>query len=85
MGWSTGPELVGPGWMVEGQPCWHGGLAAEWHTPSIDSIAEKLEEAYGQRAGQAAERRSAARRFAVDNLDYDTLWAEHWVPVLDKL
>jgi glycosyltransferase involved in cell wall biosynthesis len=85
MGWSTGPELVGPGWMVEGQPFWHGGLAARWHTPNIKSIAEKLEEAYGQRAGQAAERRSAARRFAVDNLDYDKLWTEHWVPVLDKL
>jgi glycosyltransferase involved in cell wall biosynthesis len=85
MGWSTGPELVGPGWMVEGKPSWHGGLAAAWHTPSIDSIADKLCEAFEQNAAQAAARRSAARKFAVNNLDYDTLWAEHWVPVLDKL
>ncbi|HXZ72649.1 MAG TPA: glycosyltransferase, partial [Streptosporangiaceae bacterium] len=60
MGWSTGPELAGPGWTVAGQPSWNNGHAADWHVPFIDSIAEKLGEAHAAAAG----RREAARQFA---------------------
>ena len=81
MGWSTGPELAGPGWTVEGQPWWNNGHRAIWHTPRIDSVAARLEDAFKS----AGDRRKAARDFAVASLDADTLWAEHWAPVLDKL
>ena len=81
MGWSTGPELAGPGWIVAGQPERNEVHHADWHVPFIKSIAGQLERAYNG----AANRREAARTFAVNHLDADTLFAEHWKPVLDDL
>jgi glycosyltransferase involved in cell wall biosynthesis len=81
---SYGPlaELAGPGWLVDAvQPTWNNGHCAEWSTPSIAGIAAALAEA----AGDAANRRHLAREFAVEHLDYDRVWAEHWAPVLAEL
>lgn len=81
MGWSTGPELAGPGWTVTGQQTWNNGHCACWVTPNIESITARLGEAYLE----AADRRHAARAFAMDNLDYDKTWVAHWVPILAEL
>lgn len=79
--YSTGPELAGPGWLVEGQDRWHLGHAAVWKTPFIESVTAQLEAAHGQ----ARDRRHAAREFAVSSLDADLAWEKHWLPVLAEL
>ena len=81
MGWSSGPELAGPGWTVSGQEEWNEVHHARWHVPYISSITRRLEEAYTGAAG----RRGDARQFAADHLDADRAFAEHWKPVLDEL
>jgi len=74
---STGPELVGPGWLVKTQPFWHKPEQAWWGVPSIGSIAS----AYGNAWKLAAQRRSTARAFAVE-YDVETVGGE-WPAVLD--
>jgi glycosyltransferase involved in cell wall biosynthesis len=81
MGWATGPELAGPGWTVEGQRTWNDGHQAYWHVPYVESITDRLEESFTR----ARQRRKAARQFAVEHLDADLLWKEHWIPVLETL
>ena len=81
MGWSTGPELAGPGWTVSGQPERNEVHHADWHVPFIRSIARQLGRAYNG----AGTRRDAARQFAADHLDADMLFAQHWKPVFDEL
>lgn len=80
--WSTGPELAGPGWMVEGQARWNDTHHADWHAAHITSVAEQLGNAL---RGCSMERRRRARRFATANLDADRLFTDHWEPVLKEL
>ncbi len=80
--WSTGPELAGEtGWLVQGQQRWNGGHKAAWHVPFITSVTEMLTSAHAT----AGDCREMTRQFALENLDADTLWEEHWVPVLKDL
>jgi glycosyltransferase involved in cell wall biosynthesis len=78
--WSTGPDLVGPGWLVTGQGMWNEKHRATWGMAHVDSVAAQLEWAYEQ----AADRRADARAFAVGH-DIGTVVREHWEPVLDGL
>jgi glycosyltransferase involved in cell wall biosynthesis len=74
------PELVGDGWLVEGQPVWDAAQKAWWVTPAIPSIIEALENAY-----QRGHVRSAkAREFALE-YDADTVYAKYWRPILAAL
>jgi glycosyltransferase involved in cell wall biosynthesis len=78
--WSTGPDLVGPGWLVTGQGMWNEKHRATWGMAHVDSVAAQLEWAYEQAGG----RRADARAFAVQH-DIGTVVREHWEPVLDGL
>jgi glycosyltransferase involved in cell wall biosynthesis len=78
--WSTGPELVGDGWLVDGQPDWNDKHQADWHLAHVDSIADALGEAYED----ARNRRDAAREFALGH-DINKVVREHWEPVLGEL
>lgn len=78
--WSTGPDLAGPGWLVSGQAYWNEKHQADWQVANVDSIAEKLGEAYEG----ARNRREAAREFALGH-DINTVVREHWEPVLAGL
>ena len=78
--WSTGPELVGPGWLVEGEPRWNEKHEADWGEAYAWSVAEKLGEAYDE----ARYRRDLARDFAAGH-DINKVVREHWEPVLGEL
>lgn len=78
--WSTGPDLVGPGWLVSGQPFSNEKHQADWHYASIGSIADRLEEAYEL----AGKRRDDARSFALSH-DINRVMRKHWEPVLAEL
>jgi glycosyltransferase involved in cell wall biosynthesis len=80
MGWATGPELTGAGWLADGQKSWNEVHKKAWFTPFIHSIAGKLELAHEQAAGL----RGQAREFAM-TWDADKVFAEHWAPVLADL
>jgi len=78
--WSTGPDLVGKGWLVRGQLRYNDTHQADWGVPFVSSVADALEEAYED----ARNRREAARDFAVGH-DIGRVVREHWEPVLGEL
>ena len=78
--WSTGPELVGPGWLAGGQQQWNDKHEASWGLAHVDKVAAALEEAYED----ARNRREAAREFAT-GFDIGRQVRDHWEPVLAEL
>jgi glycosyltransferase involved in cell wall biosynthesis len=80
-GFSAQPELVGDGWITECQPWWDGSQGAWSSTPSVNSIVQRLEEAYAAGKGRSAK----AEQFVQDNYSADKVYAEQWRPVLERL
>lgn len=74
---SAQPELVGAGWMVEGQRTYTA-LKSWQFVPYIADIAEALHEAYGVGDTQ----RDKAREFALD-YDMAKVYAEHLLPAIE--
>jgi glycosyltransferase involved in cell wall biosynthesis len=77
---SAMPELLGAGWLVEGDPWWDGSQSSFGLVPHVASIVEALEDAY--------EARGALRKEAVEFAqDYDAgrVLEEFWVPALEAL
>ena len=74
------PELVGDGWICEGQPIWDDAQKSWWLTPSVPSIIENLEAAHQRGQGRSTE----AIKFAKD-YDADKVFTEYWVPALEIL
>jgi glycosyltransferase involved in cell wall biosynthesis len=78
-------ELVGPGWLVSGQPFWNKGHNATWTTPDIGELLDAYEDAYN---GGAAVRSDRALEFALNydaDLVYETYWAPIWETIEDRL
>lgn len=76
------PELVGAGWKVPGQAVYEAAQQAYGVTPHIPAIINALEAAYEER-GSEINRQAAithARRY-----DCDTVYREHWEPILTQL
>jgi glycosyltransferase involved in cell wall biosynthesis len=73
-------ELVGDGWLVDGQPLWDAPQTAWFHLPSVPKIVEALEAAYDR--GQ--ERSQKAIDFA-KMYNADTVYEKHWKPTLEIL
>lgn len=78
--WSTGPDLVGPGWLVDGQGKWNEKHRATWGLAYVDSITGALEAA----RADAHNRRADARAFALGH-DIGKVVRDHWEPVLGEL
>lgn len=78
--WSTGPELVGPGWLVTGQGYWNNKHEADWQVANVTSVHEALEKAYLE----AGSRRAEAREFAL-GWEIGRQVRDHWEPVLAEL
>lgn len=78
---SAQPELVGDGWIVNGQPVWDASHAAWFQMPLVSEILNALEEAY-ERRGEPSYK---ARNFIVDNFDADKVYADLWRPLLEDL
>jgi len=75
-------ELVGAGWMVGWQPDWHAGQQTTWATPFIGDIIQRLEQAYEAKGDQKL--RAQAAEFA-RQYDADTVYANHWRPILQDM
>jgi len=73
------PELLGDGWLVDGQPEWNPFHKANGMAPRVDSIVSALNEAY-DRPGPS----NKAREFAAQ-YDADLVFDSFWLPALKAL
>jgi glycosyltransferase involved in cell wall biosynthesis len=79
--WAATPDLVSEdSWLVDGQPSWDAGQNAWWQVPVIPSIVNALEEAYKVRGTRSQKSIDFVKQF-----DVETVWTNHWLPVLKKL
>lgn len=81
---SSQSELVGPGWLVEGQEEWDESQKSSFLVPSIADIVDKLEAAYKALSEDPLGIEEECVRFA-QAYDADRIFAEHWVPFLETL
>ena len=77
---SAQPELLGDGWLTEGQPYWDGAQLAWFNTPNIPSIVDSLEQAYARGRGRSDKAREHALAY-----DADLIWEQYWRPYLAGL
>jgi glycosyltransferase involved in cell wall biosynthesis len=77
---SAQTELVGDGWLIDGQPHWSAAQAAWLHSPNIASIVTALNEAYER----PRERSQKAMDFAAQ-YDADVVFDQYWKPALERL
>ena len=73
------PELLGDGWLVEGQPFWNSTQGAWLHMPSVPSIVEALESAYARGKVTSQKAVDFAAQF-----DADKVYAECWEPLISS-
>jgi glycosyltransferase involved in cell wall biosynthesis len=79
--WAATPDLISEdSWLTDGQPSWDAGQDAWWQTPNIPSLVNALKEAYEAERGTSTIAVDFAQQF-----DIQTVWENHWVPVLKKL
>jgi glycosyltransferase involved in cell wall biosynthesis len=79
--WTAQPELVGDGWVVDGQPLWDAFQNSWFFTPNVGSIVKALEAAYER----GANKRSRKAIAFAEQYEADRVYVEHWRPVLDRL
>lgn len=77
---SAQTELIGDGWLIDGQPFWNAAMAAWLNTPNVASIVTALHEAYER----PRERSQKAMDFAAQ-YDADVVFENYWKPVLERL
>lgn len=81
--WTSMPELVGAGWVVEdGMKFRTAQMSYQW-MPTVEGIVEALEKAYNARGRQKF--RDQARNFAVKNYDADLVVKKYWKPALELI
>jgi glycosyltransferase involved in cell wall biosynthesis len=79
--WGATPDLISEdSWLTDGQPSWDAGQDAWWQTPNIPSLVNALKEAYYAKRGTSQVAIDFAKQF-----DIETVWNDHWTPLLRKL
>ena len=73
-------ELMGDGWLVEGQPLWDAPQSSWFNTPRVPGIVDALEQAY-QRGQGTSEK---AVEFA-SGYNADSVFNKYWKPALKVL
>ena len=73
-------ELVGDGWLIDGQPLWDAPQKSWFNIPSVPMIIDSLEQAYN-RGRKVSEK---AIEFA-KNYDADLVYETHWKEALKGL
>lgn len=73
------PELVGDGWLVEGQPFWNSTQGAWLHMPSVSSIVDCLNQAYNRPRKVSQKAIDFAAQF-----DADKIYEESWRPLVNS-
>ncbi len=74
------PELVGDGWVVDGQPWWDPLQGAFFFTPNVASILNALEEAYKAPRGVSEKAVGFARQY-----EADSVYEAYWKPALKEI
>ena len=77
---SASPELLGDGWLVEGQPFWDSPQRAWMISPGVPSIIEAMEAAYAR----GRKRSQIAQDFA-SQYGADFVFANYWLPAMEAL
>lgn len=84
--WTAQPELVGSGWLVEGELEWDEFQGSFWKVPHIEEILNALEASYSLKADTAAAADAKAKALAhAAPYATDRVFADHWVPILGKM
>lgn len=76
---SAQPELLGDGWLVEGQPYWDAAQKAWFVTPNVRSIISALNEAKNNR-GVSQQAVTFAKQY-----DADAVYDKFWKPALKEI
>lgn len=74
------PELVGDGWVVDGQPFWDAAQKSWFLTPSVPSILNALEEAYKRGRGRSKKAVEFAKQYQAD-----AVYESHWKPAMKEI
>jgi glycosyltransferase involved in cell wall biosynthesis len=77
---SAQPELVGDGWLVDGQPFWDAAQKAWFFTPSVASILNALRASYEAPRGVSAKAVEFARQY-----DADAVYERFWKPAIKEI
>jgi glycosyltransferase involved in cell wall biosynthesis len=77
---SAQPELVGDGWLVNGQPYWEGPQKSWLQTPDVSQIVRALNEAYERPRELSQKAIDFASQYQADYV-FDT----YWKPALKRL
>lgn len=73
-------ELMGDGWLVEGQPLWDAPQSSWFNTPRVPGIVDALEQAYQRGRGRSEK----AVEFA-SGYNADSVFNKYWKPALRVL
>lgn len=73
-------ELLGDGWLVDGQPLWDAPQSSFFQVPSVAGIVSALEEAYARGRGRSQKAIDFVKQY-----DAETVYEEHWKPTLQVL
>ena len=74
------PELVGDGWVVDGQPFWDSAQKSWFLTPSVPSILNALEQAYARGRGRSQKAVEFAKQY-----EADAVFESHWKPAMKEI
>ena len=74
------PELLGDGWIVDGQPEWEAAQAAWLMAPNVESIRTALQQSYDRTRGVSQTAVDFAQQY-----DADFVFEKFWVPALAQL
>lgn len=77
---AASPELLGDGWLVDGQPLWDAPQTSWFHMPSVPSIIDSLEQSYNRGRGRSKQAQEFAKAYQAD-----TVFETYWKPALQLL
>ena len=77
-------ELVGAGWLVDGQRWWDDASGSWYFRADVDQVADALVKAAGLKTGERLKLSEDAVRFA-GQYDADYVFNKHWAPYLASL
>jgi len=84
--WTAQPELVGSGWIVEGQEEWDEYQTGWWKVPSVEGIIDALEKSYAIKGSK--KENAKARKKAVEFASLYTtehVFQTYWKPTLTEI
>jgi glycosyltransferase involved in cell wall biosynthesis len=80
--WTAMTELMGAGWLVDGDPFYDPPHGAFYKCPSVAEVLDSFEAAYAARGDEQLKQQ--AREFSL-GYDVDKVFAEQWLPVIEKV